>query len=342
MKGAYVVTLLPSGKPVMKGEGLKLTVSPMRGGLWFAGKRWEAKGIRVEASEERDVYLNERRYRGRLEVKINSAERLYAINTLELEDYLYGVVQHEVAHWWPMEALEAQAIAARTYAVYQSRVSRTAEYDLKSGTASQVYGGSTLERWRARTAVERTAGKVLVYKGKLFPAYFHSSCGGTTAAASELWKIDLPPVAGGVKCGYCRISPHYFWSADVSLGEIEQILVSNGRRVGQVLKIDAISLTPSGRIGSLRFTGTEGAAVVAAKDFRVWIGGDRMKSTSFAVSVSDDFAKFRGKGWGHGVGLCQWGALGQALIGRKYREILAFYYKESDVTDLSQVREVVR
>ena len=103
--------------------------------------------------------------------------------------------------------------------------------------------------------------------------------------------------------------------------------------MGQILKIEPVTRTPSGRVGSLKITGTAAETVIAAKDFRIWIGGDRMKSTLFTVSLKDDAAMFDGKGWGHGVGLCQWGTLGQALLGRSYRQILAFYYTKSELAD---------
>jgi stage II sporulation protein D len=153
-----------------------------------------------------------------------------------------------------------------------------------------------------------------------------------TAGADELWKIYLPPISGLVRCQYCRISPHYYWRAKIPLSDIEEKLSQSGRPVGQLIKIEIISQTPSGRVGSLRFTGTVGEAVIAAKDFRIWIGGDKMRSTQFKVLVRDDMAEFSGKGWGHGVGLCQWGAFGQALLGRSHQDILKFYYPGSEIT----------
>ena len=115
------------------------------------------------------------------------------------------------------------------------------------------------------------------------------------------------------------------------LSEIEQKMDKYGRPAGRILKVEIISLTPSGRVGSLKITGTSQEAVIAAKDFRVWIGGDRIRSTHFTVVISEDAAEFRGKGWGHGVGLCQWGAFGQALLGRPYEKILELYYPGSKI-----------
>jgi stage II sporulation protein D len=334
VKGRYTIRVLPSRKVARQAQKMtseRLIATPR--GFKLGAQEWAAEGLLIEPASDRDLYLGQTRFRGQISV-FKAPGGLYAVNRLDIERYLYGVLHHEVAPWWPMEALKAQAIAARTYAVYQVQQSKAAPYDLKSSTASQVYGGSTTERYRTRKAVDRTAGQVLVYEGKVFPAYFHATCGGVTAAASELWKIDLAPIGGGVKCGFCRISPHFYWQAKVPLSAIEDSLRTNNRAVGQVLRVELVSRTPSGRVGSVKITGTQSEAVVAAKDFRVWVGGDLMKSTDFTVEVKDDLAEFKGKGWGHGVGLCQWGTLGKALLGTSFKDILQFYYPGSALSKI--------
>lgn len=334
VRGGYAVRALPSLELLDQGKGLNAPVVPTPRGLKVGGREFAVQGVRIEPAEDRDLLANRSRFRGYLDIRRDPGGTMFAVNTLGMEKYLYGVLHHEVSAWWPMEALKAQAIAARSYAAYQASVSRKALYDLKSSTSSQVYGGSTTERLRTKRAVDLTAGQVLAFEGKVFPAYFHATCAGKTAAASELWKISMPPLDGGSACGYCKISPHYYWNARVPLSEIEDLLKKNGRPVGQLLDIAPVTQTPSHRVGRIRFRGTLGESVIAAKDFRVWIGGNRMKSTAFTVSVTEDAAVFRGKGWGHGVGLCQWGALGQALLGRKHGEILRFYYPKSKILGL--------
>ncbi len=339
VKGGYELYGLPATSFIQKGRELEsVPVTASAAGIRVGNKALSVRGLRVDPAEERDLYINNSRFRGSVDIWSDPAtQTLTVVNTVDIESYLYGVLHHEVAHWWPMEALKAQAVAARTYALYQMQVSRSQPYDLKSSTASQVYGGATQERFRAKRAVDMTRGQILTYKGRLFPAYFHATCAGMTAAASELWNIDTPPLKGGVPCDYCKISPHYYWHAKVPVSDIEQKLAKSGRPVGQILKIEKISQTPSGRVGSLRITGNADAAVVAAKDLRVWVGGDKLRSTDFAVSVHDDVAEFKGAGWGHGVGLCQWGALGQALIGRSCETILAYYYPGSVIGNYGTV-----
>jgi len=334
IKGKYVIRLLPSNKVAKSGQGLQgISLTPTPRGLRLGTEEWAAEGLSIEPVSARDLYIDHSRFRGFVSVFKTKTGALYAVNRLDIEKYLYGVLHHEVAPWWPMEALKAQAVAARTYAMYQVQVSKAAPYDLKSSTSSQVYGGSTTERYRTRKAVDRTAGQILAYQGKTFPAYFHATCAGTTAGAQELWKINLPPIAGGVKCTFCRISPHFYWQAKVPLSSIEDDLKRNSRLIGRILKIEPVTRTPSERVGSLRITGTEGETIIAAKDFRVWIGGQLMKSTDFTVEIKEDVAEFHGKGWGHGVGLCQWGTLGKALLGKSFKDILSFYYPSSTILD---------
>ncbi len=335
VKDKYAIRLLPSLKVVRIGQAMaRERLVPTPKGFRLGSQEWEASGIVIEPKKDRDLYLDSSRFRGIALIYKQPNGLLYAVNRLSIEHYLYGVLHHEVAPWWPMEALKAQAIAARTYAFYQAQVSKANDYDVKSSTSSQVYGGSTTERYRTKKAVDHTAGQILTYQGKAFPAYFHATCAGITAAAKELWNIDLPPISGGTKCNYCRISPHYYWQAMVPLSVIEAKLKENGRPVGQIIKIEPVSRTPSNRVGSLKITGTAQEAVIAAKDFRIWVGGDLMKSTDFAVTIKEDLAEFHGKGWGHGVGLCQWGALGQALLGKSCKDILNFYYPQSTIRNI--------
>jgi stage II sporulation protein D len=333
VKGRYVVRALPSMQVLRQGSDLSGETASFSAGAIRLGKdAWTVQGVRIEQERERDLLLNKSRFRGSLDLVPAPGGKISAINRLDVESYLYGVLNYEVSAWWPMEALKAQAIAARTYALYQASVSVRAPYDLKSGTSSQVYGGSSRERARTRSAVDETRGTVLVYEGKLFPGYFHATCGGQTAAADELWKISLRPLGGRVLCGFCKFSPHFHWTAAVPLADVEDKLKKAGRPVGQVLDVRPVTQTPSARVGSLKITGTSSEAVIAAKDFRVWLGGDRLRSTAFETRVEDDTAKFTGRGWGHGVGLCQWGTLGQALLGRKHWEILRFYYRDSSLS----------
>ena len=332
-KYGATLRLLPSNRTTQAPVGSPLhgRLVPTSNGFRFGKEELLCQAISIEPARDRELFLDDTRFRGIVNIYKAKNGLMFATNHLDIESYLYGVLHHEVAPWWPMEALKAQAVAARSYAYYQAQVRKSSEYDVKSGTSSQMYGGSTTERFRSKRAVDHTAGQILAYQGKVFPAYFHATCAGVTAGARELWRINLPPLAGGVKCDYCRLSPHYYWQAKVPLSLMEEKLKQSGHPVGQALKIEPVTQTPSGRVGRLKITGTEQEAVIAAKDFRVLVGGDLIRSTLFTVEVKDDAVEFHGKGWGHGVGLCQWGALGQSLIGKSYKDILKFYYPGSTI-----------
>lgn len=334
VKGGYALFSLPDGRPLKQGAGLsKSQIQTDRAGIRFNKQVLGVRGLRIAPAQDGDLYIEGRRFRGSVDILRAANGGLYAINRLDLEGYLCGVLHHEVGVWWPAEALKAQAVAARTYALYQIRVSRGREYDVHSGTRSQVYGGSTNERRRTNQAVLDTRGQVLTAAGKVFPSYFHATCGGRTAGARELWSIDLAPIGGGVECGYCRYSPHFNWKIALPLSDLEEKLAQHGRPLGRILTVEPLTQTPSGRVGRIRMTGTEGEAEVAAKDLRVWLGGDKIRSTFFGWTLKDDRIRIEGRGWGHGVGLCQWGALGQALLGRKFMDILMFYYPGSVLRD---------
>ena len=332
IRSDYEILALPSRQLVKKGKNLsEAWFVPTEKGFRLGREEWVCQGLLIQPLRDRDLVLGASVFRGNISFFKDQNKNIYAINTLDIEKYLYGVLHHEVAAWWPMEALKAQAVAARTYALYQTLVSQKAPYDVKSSTSSQVYGGSTTERYRTKRAVDLTQGQVLLYQGKVFPAYFHATCAGLSAAAKELWQIDLPPLAGRVRCDYCRLSPHFNWEARVSLADIEEKLKQYRRPIGQVIKVEIISQTPSHRVGSLKFTGTAGEAIIAAKDFRIWIGGNKMRSTLFTIEIRDDQVYFHGRGWGHGVGLCQWGTLGQALLGKTHQAILKLYYPQAEI-----------
>jgi stage II sporulation protein D len=256
---------------------------------------------------------------------------LNLINNVELENYLYGVLYHEVSHRWPIEVLKAQSIAARTFALHQREQSKLAPYDLRNDIYSQMYGGKTSEKWSTTRAVNLTKGKVLVYNGGLLPAYYHATCAGRTEDASNLWNIDLAPLKG-VECKYCKDSPHYKWHKEISLWEIENRLKANDYNIGKIASLNILSRNKSGRVDKLEIKGESGASLIlTGKDFRQMIGPNDVRSTNFTISLKWEHAIFDGYGWGHGVGLCQWGAYGLGRRGKKAEEILKFYYPGTEI-----------
>ena len=178
------------------------------------------------------------------------------VNDINVEDYIKGVLYHEVSHHWPMEALKAQAVAARTYALYSINPAGK-PYDVTNDIYSQVYGGRDSERYRTDLAVDYTRGQVLTYNDKIIPAYFHATCGGMTEDAQELWNLpDIPPLRG-VPCGFCANSPHFHWKKNFRLKDIQDALNLHGYKVGTIKDISIVDRDRSERIEHLKITQKE-------------------------------------------------------------------------------------
>lgn len=313
-----------------RGRGIKTTVTSYKGGILFAGKAFQGQKIIVRAQEPEAIVLNGRRFRGALQFVKSGENKLLAVNEIGLEDYVKGILYHEVSHYWPMEALKAQAIACRTYALYQMQENKAKDFDVTSDVFSQVYGGRASERYRTNRAVEESAGLVVMYRGKVIPAYYHATCAGHTEDASLLWNTDLPPLKG-VECPFCKESPHFSWHYVISLQELKDALAGAGYRLAAVKGIKITGRTASGRVAGIAFTDGDKEITLSGKDFRALLGHNLIRSAKFNVSISGGDAVFEGTGWGHGVGMCQWGAYFMAKQGRTAEEILAYYYPGADV-----------
>jgi stage II sporulation protein D len=282
-------------------------------------------------------YINKRLFRGDVEILKKDNGKLMVINHIGLDEYLYGVLYHEVSHRWPMEALKAQAIVARTFALYEARQNRNKPYDLRSDIYSQVYGGSDSERWATTTAVNVTRGKVLTYKGGIFPTYYHATCSGGTEDASALWKIDIPPL-DGVVCDYCRDSKYYRWRSVIPLATVGEELRAGGYKTGDIVSVEVVSKNASGRVDKVEIKDSSGAVLaLSGKDFRQLLGPNDLRSAKFDACVISGKLVLDGKGWGHGVGMCQWGVYGQAKLGKRAEEILRYYYPGTEVSSIEHV-----
>ena len=304
-------------------------------GLLIGDKEVIAARIRFAGVRDVSVTVNgkERRYRGFVDILLNSEGKLIVINQLNVEDYIKGVLYHEVSNRWPMEALKVQAVAARSYAFVQMLAMVKKDYDVTNDIYSQVYGGLTSERYRTNLAVDETKGEVLTFDGKVLPTYFHATCGGHTEDSAELWpKQSLSPLKG-VRCIYCRESPHYFWKRNVRLKDIQDKLNAKGHDIGLIEDISVTKRNNSERILSLVITDRTGKQLtISGKDFREIVGPNLIRSNNYFIVMQGYYCDFIGKGWGHGVGMCQWGAQGMSTQGLTYDKILQFYYPGSAIS----------
>lgn len=270
------------------------------------------------------IQINGKGYRGTIEV-VAAARGLLVIDEIQLEDYLVGLINCEISSQWPIEAVKAQVVIARSFALYQKASRKNMAYHLESTVYDQVYDGCDIEDTRAARAVEETAGEVLTFEGSVIPAFFHSSCGGHTEASENVWSMKLPYLRG-VECTYCMSSPSVIWEQTIPRSKIESILGSAGYRVRGLKEIRPISRNRSGRITSLELVSGEGRTTIQTVTFRKLMGYGVIRSTGFEVKLTDEGFTFIGVGYGHGVGLCQWGAKRRAEEGFSYREILSYYY----------------
>lgn len=318
LEGIGVLAADENGKPLKDKSPFYLVRT--KDGLSVNGKVVR----RLTVSAPVFIQVNGKKYHGNME--ISPADKgLLVVNELPLEDYLVGLINCEISSQWPMEAIKAQAVVARSYAVYQKEMRKNAIYDLESTVMDQVYEGCEIEDSRAGRGVKETAGEVLTYKGNVIQAFYHSNCGGHTESSENVWGFSLPYMQG-VDCSYCLATPSAKWEQTIPLNKIESLLKGNGYQVAGLLEIRTGKKNRSGRVTDLTLIFAKGRLTISAVNFRKIIGYTVIKSTNFEARIAGDDAVFTGIGYGHGVGLCQWGAKQRAGDGFDYREILSYYY----------------
>ncbi len=337
VKGTYRIYSVSSNKLLTGGYILHTRVKSGEQGIMFGARELKFSKIRMTVPSGSFIYMDGRAFRGAVDIIRKDSMKLMVINRIPLEEYLYGVLYNEVSHRWPIEAIKAQAIAARTFALHQARQNRLQGYDLTNDIYSQVYSGATSERWSTTRAVKLTAGQLLTYQGDIFPAYYHATCGGRTEDASNLWQIDLTPLKG-VECAFCKDSPHYKWVKTTPLSDVQKRLNDNGYKAGKIKSVVILSRNKSGRAEKIEIKDdADVSCILTAKEFRQIMGPNDVRSTAFEPSIKNDKLVLSGIGWGHGAGMCQWGAKGMAERGKKDDEILKIYYPGTEITTIDKI-----
>jgi stage II sporulation protein D len=259
-----------------------------------------------------------RAYRGGLRVEaVDGGLRI--VNLVDLEAYLRGVVPSEMSALWPMEALKAQAVAARSYSL--ASLDRSAPYDVCATDACQVYRGVAAEHPRSDQAVRETEGIVIAWQGTPAAAYYHADSGGMLASSAEVWGRALPYLAA--RADVPATSPHRGWSASLEPGRLAAALAAEGVRVGTPTNFVIRARSASGRVSEALFEGSSGRAVLAGPALTRVLRAAGLRSTRIDVVGP---LRVRGDGWGHGVGMSQYGARALAVQGYDYGRILAYYY----------------
>lgn len=306
-------------------------------GLWFDGMTLPVDRVEIVPDCSAGIWIHQHLYRGRVELIRRSGHRLIAVNVLPLEAYLVSVLDGEMPASFPPAARQAQAIAARTYALWQMR--GHPDFDVYATERSQRYLGAKYvgadgrllagETAAAREIVSQTRGLVCVHDGRLFCTYYTAVCGGRTTPGRHVFPDAAPPLAA-VRCTWCRDAPLFRWTRTVARSELEQRLSRFlARRKTAFATLSAIGRDPTAagvEAAIFRIEDGERRHSVSAVEFRRHVLPQVLPSPRFDVEFDGEECRFHGCGSGHGVGLCQWGARGMARAGHDCAEILAHYY----------------
>lgn len=293
--------------------------------------------LEVRAGEGRPLA-----YRGALRLHKQGRTRVSAENLLDLESYLRGVIAAEMPAEWPAEALAAQAIAARTYAassilLRRPLAQRPQAADVADDQSSQVYGGRGRECAAVDAAVQATRGVVLLHEGRVLRAYFHSTCGGRTARAADVLPdaADIPPLAG-VDCPYCARSPYRNWEVALDWTELGRLLFPADRTPPRPSSVSLEDVAAGDRVRriSVALPGGRPPVSMEAALFRQRVGAARVRSSCFQIAGREGKLVLTGHGFGHGAGLCQWGAQGLASQGHRAADIVTYYYPSAQLVRL--------
>jgi stage II sporulation protein D len=269
-----------------------------------------------------------------------------AVARLDLEEYLFGVLGGEVPfERWHPEALKAQAIASRSYAYYQIKSNANQPYDVESTVMSQVFKPGFRSNPILSQAVNSTHGLIMTYNGAPFSAYFHSTCGGHTDNGAAVFPDQAQAKAlHGVNCPYCGQSPSYRWRWTIGKDALTEKLrpVATGGQLGQVRGVEFLDVSgmPIGsqigsfrRVTTVRIRHAYGTFELTGNAFRLAVGARDLKSLLLCQVIDrPDFLDVSGGGYGHGVGMCQYGSQGMALAGQQYQTILGMYYPGAALT----------
>lgn len=296
------------------------------GAVSVAGKQAWQLNI-VPQTDNGLVFIGDRWYRGTVRLAKTSSG-FTAINQVNLEDYLASVIGKEMYVSWPQAALQAQAVASRSYAMYKIKRKKSELFDLLNTTTSQVYGGIEGEAPSTLEAVGATKGQVLTHQGKIIEAVFHSSSGGHTENSEHVWMSAVPYLRGVPD--FDQQAPVYQWQANFTAAQLRQRLPG----VGNIKAFVPVQTSPTGRVKKMRVMGDYGSQVISGNQLRKSLG---LKSTLIQVQPNYGLVagqvigapngfSIQGRGYGHGIGMSQWGAHGMATQGKTYRDIIQHYY----------------
>jgi stage II sporulation protein D len=318
---------------------------------------WVDRIMTFELVSGADITWQQKSYRGTL-VFVATDSAILVVNRVDVEEYLRGVLPLEIGARLTTDhaAVEAQAVAARSFTYTRMLAGRTRDFDLGATESDQVYGGTSVETFWGDLAVAATAGWVLSYRGQVVTAPYHSACGGTTAVPSEIWRggqdgflrtvNDTSPQTGRP---WCALSPRAQWERRLSAADLATAVSRHAPAyttlpagaAQSIRDLRVAGLTPSHRARAVVIATSAGDITLRGNDLRYVLrpaGGEILPSTAVSITTERgpdgrlQAVVMRGRGNGHGVGLCQWGAIARARAGADFRAILKAYYPGADLT----------
>lgn len=337
----FVVRAVGSQKAIYKSGRVGATlVSSGSAGIKIGKRELAAPAVEIVPDKSPAVWVEGHQYRGTVRLYREGRNLVSAVNVVPLENYLASVIDSEMPAAFPVEARKAQAVVARTYALYQRQVADpAAKADLFASTKSQKYlgyqyrdGGKLLagESEAGRTIAQATRGQVAHYRGKLFCTYYCAVCGGSTVRGTEVFSDAAPPLVS-VKCDFCREARLYRWTAEISKAdmqkELDPWLRQKGEKPGTLKTVSQTKPgVPGAALPEFDLRTDKQSVHITASELRELCSGRGLYSPRFSIEDKGRVFEIKGRGHGHGVGLCQWGAHGQALEGRTCEQILNYYY----------------
>ncbi len=286
------------------------------------GSRFTAKGL---------VHIHgDSGYPGSL-LLYHEGNRIRPVCELPLETYLEGVVSKEMPQSWNLEAKKAQVVAARSYAMARMH-EQDGVFAVADTIKDQVFRPGGVDD-RSAAAVAATRGQILVQDDGLVTAYYSSTCGGHTSVGAYVWPERGIHQDWSVPCDYCVDAPRRSWERSLTIEEMTAALSKKEPGLGIVTALTVLGRTPTGRVRNVRLSTESGSKVLTGDDFRKLMGTSVLRSHRFEVVPSDEGLTFTGSGYGHGVGMCQYGAQGMSVAGAGHKEILRYYYKGSKLKE---------
>lgn len=335
--GPYRVIVPDSSRVLAYGDGIAKTSASIDGtGIRIGETIFPASELEIVSVRTPSVWVGRHQYRGTVRLLRKPGDRLIAVNHLPLEEYIASVIDSEVPSTFGEAARQAQAIVARTYAV--SQMTGHPQFDVFATSRSQRYLGYQYldsndrrmagESESSRLIATETAGVVCTYKGKVFTAYYSAVCGGRTINGSTVF-TDAVPAVSSVECNWCREADRYRWTSTLPIDDASSLirdhLKSDGGTFGTVRSI-VLEAGSSGDLPYYKISDGSKTHRMAGTVLRRVFPFGVLESPHFESTLDATTIRFSGRGHGHGVGFCQWGAAGQASAGRSALEIIRYYY----------------